>query len=217
MCIYNLKKIPIFNLCFNVAWMVLFDRKYINISLPDACFMALTLYIIIGISSWRVRKHQDNLIKDGVGKEAWFIRFFLQNGIAFYATWVTVATHLNVAMVMHYTGGVANDISCTTALGILLFVTILWFLTETILLDAFTRYLFSPYIVLIVALSGSLAKNYDLELRYRNSILSIIILGMAILFLLLKVIILLVRHFRVPSFPKSYSPTTSEKSLRLES
>ncbi|XP_069118109.1 uncharacterized protein [Argopecten irradians] len=222
--IYQLPVMPpviyiiyIFNLCFNVAWMVLFDRKYINISLPDACFMALTLYIIIGISSWRVRKHQDNLIKDGVGKEAWFIRFFLQNGIAFYATWVTVATHLNVAMVMHYTGGVANDISCTTALGILLFVTILWFLTETILLDAFTRYLFSPYIVLIVALSGSLAKNYDLELRYRNSILSIIILGMAILFLLLKVIILLVRHFRVPSFPKSYSPTTSEKSLRLES
>ncbi|XP_069118123.1 uncharacterized protein [Argopecten irradians] len=222
--IYQLPVMPpaiyiifILNICTNIAWIILFDRKFINICLAVIILMALTLYIIIAISSWKIRKYQDSMNKDGAGKEAWFIRFFLQNGTAFYATWVTVATHLNVAMIMHYTGGVANDISCTTALGILLFVTILWFLTETILLDAFTRYLFSPYIVLIVAMSGSLAKNYDLELRYRNSILSIIILGMAVLFLLLKIIILLVRHFRVPSLTKTYSPTTSEKSLKLES
>ncbi|XP_033725764.1 LOW QUALITY PROTEIN: uncharacterized protein LOC117315607 [Pecten maximus] len=129
---------------FNVGWMVLFDRKYINISLPDAALMALTLYIILIISCRAVHNNISSLIKDGAGKEAWFIRFFLQNGIAFYATWVTVATHLNVAMVMHYSGGVANDISCTTALGLLIFFVILWFLTETILLDVYTRYVFSP-------------------------------------------------------------------------
>ncbi|XP_033725752.1 uncharacterized protein LOC117315597 [Pecten maximus] len=221
--IYQLPVMPpaiyivyILNLGFNVGWMVLFDRKYINISLPDAALMAFTLYIILGISCRAVRNNISSLVKDGAGKEAWFIRFFLQNGIAFYATWVTVATHLNVAMVMHYSGGVANDISCTTALGLLIFFVILWFLTETILLDVYTRYVFSPYIVLVIALSGSLAKNFDLDLRYRNSILSVLLLGMSGFFLLLKVIIILVRHNSTPLSPTVYTPTTSEKAIKSE-
>ncbi|XP_060070056.1 uncharacterized protein LOC132550063 [Ylistrum balloti] len=221
--IYQLPVMPstiyityILNLCFNVAWMMLFDRKYINISLPTAAIMALTLFVILIISCRAVHNNLSVLIKDGAGKEAWFIRFFLQNGIAFYATWVTVATHLNLAMVMHYSGGVANDIACTTALGMLIFFVILWFLTEITLLDNYTRYLFSPYIVLVIALSGSLAKNFDLDLRYRNSITSFILLGISGLFLILKLIIILVRHNRAPLSASGHTPTSSEKSFKLE-
>ncbi|OWF39584.1 uncharacterized protein LOC110464883 [Mizuhopecten yessoensis] len=219
--IYQLPVMPpaiyivyILNLGFNIAWMLLFDRKYIEIALADIILMALTLYAILIISSRAVRKNLSVLIKDGAGKEAWFIRFFLHNGIAFYVTWVTVATHLNVAMVMHYSAGVANDISCTIALGMLTFFVMLWFVTENVLLDAYTRYLFSPYIVLVVALIGSIAKNFDLELRYRNSILSVILLSMSGFFLFLKLIIIIVRHNRAPLSPTVYSPTTSEKSTK---
>ncbi|XP_069122634.1 uncharacterized protein [Argopecten irradians] len=221
--IYQLPVMPpsiyiiyILNLGFNIGWMVLFDRKYINISLPDAALMAITLYIVLGISCTAVHNNLNRLIKDGGGKEAWFIRFFLQNGVAFYATWVTIATHLNLAMVMHYSGGVANDIACTVALGVLLFFVILWFMTETILLDVYTRYLFSPYIVLVVGLSGSLAKNFNLDLRYRNTILSVIILGLSGFFLLLKIILILVRHNSKPLSSTVYLQTTSEKSQKPE-
>ncbi|XP_060070133.1 uncharacterized protein LOC132550133 [Ylistrum balloti] len=217
--IYQLPVMPpaiyiiyILNLGLNVAWMILFDRKYIEIALADIILVTLTLYVILGISCRAVHNNLSVLIKDGAGKEAWFIRFFLQNGVAFYATWVTVATHLNVAMVMHYSGGVANDIACTTVLGMLLFFVISWFLSENILLDNYTRYMFSPYIVLVIALTGSIAENFDLELRYRNSILSVTILCVSSIFLFLKFIIILLRHNRVPLSPMVYTPTTSDKS-----
>ncbi|XP_060070134.1 uncharacterized protein LOC132550134 [Ylistrum balloti] len=219
--IYQLPVMPptiyityILNLGFNIAWIILFDRKYVNISLPDAALMALTLYVILIISCRAVRNNLSVLIKDGAGKEAWFIRFFLQNGIAFYATWVTVATHLNLAIVMCYSGGVANDIASTTALSMLTFFVILWFMTENILLDNYTRYIFSPYIVLVIALTGSITKNFDLDLRYRNSILAVILLGISGFFVVLKLIIILIRHNRKPLSPTVYKPTSTEKVMK---
>ncbi|OWF39583.1 uncharacterized protein LOC110464882 [Mizuhopecten yessoensis] len=198
----------IINNIANVAWLFVWDSQEIIWSLVVIAITPITLYVALAISFQRLYHNLGNLNKENAVKDIWLIRFLVQNGMALYAAWVTIATLLNVSMVMIYKGNVSNEDSCTVVLGILSFFIGTWVVLDNTILDPYVRYTFSPYITITVALGGVVAKNYDLALRERNSLFSLTLLIIAAVLLVTKFIIMTVRHFRDPISPKiEYEPT----------
>lgn len=188
----------IINNCAVVTWLFLWDRQYLNWALLVIAFTPLTLYICLFISFRRLYANLNVLSKAGAVKDIWLTRIFLQNGIAFFATWVSIATLLNFAIVLTYYWSVEMQVSVSIALGILSFFIISWFLLDIFVIDKFVRYTITPYIVVVVALVGSVQKNFDLDDNYRNSIFLVVLLAVAGVALLLKLVIMLIRACRTP-------------------
>jgi hypothetical protein len=184
----------IINNVLNISWLLLFDREIMIGGLVVIALMWLTLVIPLGISHKAVNDNLGVLRKNGLMREAWLIRFLVQNAHAFYVTWVTVATLLNLAIVLTYDVGLDQSLSSTIALGILGGEILLWLILDFFVLPKYTNYLFSPYIVLPVALGGSLAKNMDLWAT--NTIITVALLGVAFLALIIKIVLMIVRHCR---------------------
>lgn len=198
----------ILNNISNIAWLFAWDRMKIAIALPLIALTPFTLYICLFFSLRRLYVNLDFLTRNGLTLDVWLIRMLIQNGIAFYAAWVTVATLINLGIVMTYGDGsdvththVRQDVSSTVVLGIVTVEIILWFTLDLVVFDKFTRYLFSPYITLTVAFAGIVQKNYNLDTAYRNSVFSVILLATAATCLVVKVTTMIWRHFKRPIQP----------------
>ena len=68
-------------------------------------------------------------------KEVWFIRMFVLNAFGIYATWVTVATLINLGVVLTYKIGFDNELSSTISLAILAFLTVIWTFMDLLVTD----------------------------------------------------------------------------------
>ncbi|XP_033725716.1 uncharacterized protein LOC117315576 [Pecten maximus] len=203
--IYQLPVLPpviyIAYICNNISlvtWLFVWDRKELIWALVTIAILPITLVVALFFSFRRLYHNIGKLKEEEAVREIWLIRFLVQNGMAFFCAWVTIATLLNAAMVMTYKGNLTNEDACTTALGILSCIIVTWFLLDNTVLDRYVRYIFSPYITFTVGLSGAVAKNYDIELHYRNSIFLLSLLVMAAVMMVAKFIIMFVRHFRNP-------------------
>lgn len=206
----------ILNNAFNVAWLFAWDRMKLAVALPLIALTPFTLYICLFFSFKTLYDNLDYLTRNGLIVDIWLIRFFIQNGIAFYAAWVTVATLLNMGMVLTYREGsdvtdtyLAQDDSSTIVLAIVTVEILLWFTLDLFVFDKYTRYTFAPYITLTVAFAGVVQKNYNLDTAYRNSIYSLILLIVAAIFLVVKVTVMIWRHFKRPIQPllTDFKPT----------
>ncbi|XP_060070070.1 uncharacterized protein LOC132550078 [Ylistrum balloti] len=203
--IYQLPVLPpiiyvlyIFNNICLVSWLFVWDRKELIWALVTIALLPITLAIALFFSFRRLYHNLEELTEDEAVRDIWLIRFLVQNGMAFFGAWVTIATLLNAAMVMTYRGNLTNEDACTTALGILSCIIVTWFLLDNTILDRYVRYTFSPYITLTIGLSGAVAKNYDIQLHYRNSIFLLTLLVVAAVMLITKFHIMIFRHFRKP-------------------
>lgn len=185
----------IINNILNIAWLITWDREELIAALPLIALQPVTLYISLTCSHLYLNRNITTLRKMKMEREIWFVRFLIQNGMAFYATWVTVATLLNMAIVMTYDGDVSQPLSSTIALSILSVELVIWVFVDIIILDNYTRYTFTPYITIVVALSGIMSKNYDLDTAEQNSIFTLVLLILAILFLVAKIFVMIWRHF----------------------
>ncbi|XP_013394717.1 uncharacterized protein LOC106162124 [Lingula anatina] len=176
----------------NVVWLILWDRLLSAWALPCIALVPFTLYICLFISFRRLNDNKVTMINQGYRKDVWLTRFLTQNGMAFYATWTTIATLLNVAIVMTYDGSVAMETSCTAVLGILAVELLFWFTLDNFVLDKFTRYLFSPFIIILLALTASLVQGYDPTKT--NKIFTMVLLGIASVMAITKVAFMIWRH-----------------------
>ncbi|XP_077983224.1 uncharacterized protein LOC144438068 [Glandiceps talaboti] len=129
-------------------------------------------------------------------KEVYAIRVLVHNGLAFYATWCTIATLLNLAMTLAYFIGIPQHTASTVALSILSVEIVAWFIVENFVFEQFLRYTVSPYLVIFIALSGSLTKNWDP--KKTNSIFTIALLGVAVLLSVIRVGLLIWRQINRP-------------------
>ena len=188
----------IINNLFVITWSFLWDRQYIGWACFVIVFTPLTLYVSLYFSFYRLYRSLTILRSGGLSKEIWLIRILVQNGVAFFATWVTIATFLNLAIVMNYVWGVGMTTSCIIALSLLAFDILLWFVLETFVVDKYVRYTFSPYVVLIVGLSGSLSKNFDLDKNCATSIMTAVLLVVVVLLAIVKVVLVVYRHRKYP-------------------
>lgn len=206
----------IFNNIFNVAWLFAWDRMKLAIALPLIALTPFTLYVCLFFSFRTLYNNLDYLTRNGLTVDIWLIRLLIQNGIAFYAAWVTIATLLNLGVVLTYKDGsdvtdiyLDQDVSSTIILAIAAAEIVLWFSLDLTVLDKYTRYTFSPYITLTVAFAGVVQKNFDLDTAYRNSVFSLVLLIVAAICLVVKVTVMLWRHFKRPINPllTDFKPT----------
>lgn len=184
------------NMASNCGWMVAFDREQLELSLALLLLITVTLYICLFFSYRSLDRGMDVLVKQKRKADVWLTRFLDQNGLSIYATWVTIASLLNLTFVLQYRSAfdISQQNAATISLGILSAIIAGFLIADWLFLDRYTRYTFTPYLVLIVALTGSLVKNYSEGAR--NTIFTIVLLAVAGAATLVKIVLLVWRHFR---------------------
>ena len=88
------------NFVLNIVWLFLWDRQEFTAAFFVLFFMTAALYPAIVIS----HRNTYNAELDGFNLQwvLWCYRILVNNGLAFYATWITVATNLNLAIAITY-------------------------------------------------------------------------------------------------------------------
>ncbi|KAG5286839.1 hypothetical protein AALO_G00019340 [Alosa alosa] len=92
----------------------------------------------------------------------------VQNGIAVYTTWTTIATLINLTIVLDVSGVSKTD-AATVSLCLLLIEVLGWFIVENFVIDRHVRYILTIYPVVMMALVGNVYKHYDPEAPGRNA------------------------------------------------
>lgn len=95
------------------------------------------------------------------------------------AAWVTIASLLNIGMVLTYSFNVPMPTSCALVLAALLIISLLWFVLQNFTFQPYLNYTYSDWPVILWALSASLAKNWDpsnISARFTLGLLVIVII-----------------------------------------
>jgi len=187
-----------FNMAFNVTWIFLWDREYLVPGVVIIALMFLTLYVCIFFSARGLAQYGEVFVRTNRMYEIGLVRYIVQNGLGMYAAWVTIATLLNLGAVLCYWGGVQQDVVSTAMLAVLLVEALLYWTLDNFVLDRHLRYMWTPYIVLHIALIGSLTGNWDPTKR--NCIFTIVILCIGFTLTVIKVIIAVWRWRNTPIF-----------------
>ncbi|XP_067686822.1 uncharacterized protein [Haliotis asinina] len=208
--------VSILNWMCVITWTFVWGWGHVWVAFVFLAIIFITIYICIGLSYRALAQHNDALVKQGRTVDIWLMRMLVQNGLAFYGAWCTIATLLNLAMALTYTSHPQFDqsTSSTISLSILSIELTVFALSDWTIMDKYSRYTFSPYIVVIVALSGSMIKNWN-PLK-TNSIFTAALLGVSILCFLTKMVFMFWRHCRDSGTNRAELPVTAEKqSIRL--
>lgn len=194
----------IINNGLNFGWLMLWDRFLPLYALIDLALIVFTLYICMLLSHRQLDRIAHYLISAGSTKDIWLIRILVHNGLAVYATWTTIATLLNLTIVLIYEADMEMNLAGTISLSALGFELLLWFILDVTVFDRYVRYTVMPYLVVVFALTGSIADNWDTE--NRNSYISAGLLGLSVVFSFAKIFVAIWRHKRQPL----YESTTEE-------
>ncbi|MEQ2288319.1 hypothetical protein AMECASPLE_021436 [Ameca splendens] len=154
---------------FNISWLLVWDR---GLMIPALIFLILiifTNYSMVCFICHGLHIYGPWLNKNSKA-DLWLIRVLVLNGVMIYTTWTTIATFLNLTIVLKYEANMSSADSATLSYSLLTVVLLAWFIVENFVLDKYLRYVFIPYVVVIWALTGNLDKNYDTSSPSRNGI-----------------------------------------------
>ncbi|XP_051971065.1 uncharacterized protein si:ch211-161h7.5 [Xyrauchen texanus] len=189
----------ILNMLLNIGWLLLWDRKVMIASLIFLALIAFTNYLMIFFSchglkeygAWLNKYHKVDL---------WCLRMLVQNAIATYTTWTTIATLINFTIVLNYDAGMTRSDAGTVSLSILLGEVVAWFIVENIVFEKHLRYILTVYPVVIVALIGNMTKNFKAANPSRNGIFIAVLLGLACALFAIRVVLIIWRHIKHPLY-----------------
>ncbi|XP_067309945.1 uncharacterized protein si:dkey-29d8.3 isoform X2 [Pseudorasbora parva] len=188
----------IINMILNSTWLVMWERELMIPALMVLALIAFTNYLLVFFSCIGLRTH-GSWLKQHHQKDLFCIIVLVQNGIATYATWTTIATLLNFTIVLDL-ASVSPTNAATSSLCILLLEVIIWFIVENFLIEKHVRYILTIYPVIIYALIGSLSKHYDAAAPGRNAVFSVVLLVMVCIVLAVRVGLVVWRHRTLPLF-----------------
>jgi hypothetical protein len=134
----------IVNLLSNFGWLLVFSR-------PSSLYGAA---IIAHRNSYQASFDLRRIYN-------WAYRILVNNGLAFYAAWVTVATLLNVTYVLQFSLKFGAEVSSIISLCILTILVAAYFAMDIYFFEKYLRYTFSHYVQLLIAFTGILAKNFS--------------------------------------------------------
>ncbi|KPP56657.1 hypothetical protein Z043_125708 [Scleropages formosus] len=187
------------NMILNIVWLFLWDREQLVAGLVVLALIAFTNYLVIFFCCHGLHLYGAWLNKDHK-VDLWAIRVLILNGVGVYATWTTIATLLNFSVVLEYSAGASRAGAGTVGLSLLLTEVIIWFILENVLLERHVRYLLTVYPVVIVALTGNVAKRYDPAAPSRNSIFTAVLLALACALFVLRVLLVVFRCWKQPLY-----------------
>jgi len=199
----------IVNMAANILWIFMFDQEKLEAALGALVFITVSLYFCLGAAMRGLSRHSSELIKQGRRKHVILDIVLVQNGLGIYAGWVTIASLLNLGMVLSYrTVGLDQHIACSISLGVLSLVILLYAILDHVLFEKQFRYLFSPFIPLIMGLIGSLDKNWDSSNANTVNTVTLLVLGCVLL--LVKVARCIYKSITDPLYRSSaaFTPTT---------
>ncbi|XP_047424510.1 uncharacterized protein LOC124995840 [Mugil cephalus] len=197
------------NLGFNFAWLFLWDRKLASASLVLLILISLTNYAVIFFSclglhnygAWLNKYHKADL---------WLHRVLIQNGVAIYATWTTIATLINLTIVLIYEANMSQKDAATLSLSLLTAALVAWFVMENFVLDKHVRFILTIYPVVIWALAGVFTKNYNTEAPTDNNIFIASLLGVACVLFAGRIFLVTWKQIKQPFYqdedPNAMSP-----------
>ncbi|XP_072524831.1 uncharacterized protein [Salminus brasiliensis] len=186
------------NMVLNCTWLVLWDRELMIPALVVLALIALTNYLLIFFSCVGLQAHGARL-KQNHPVDLCCIRVLVQNGVAAYATWTTIATLLNLAVVLNL-ASVSPTNAATASLCLLLVEVIVWFAVENFVVEKHVRYILTVYPVVIYALVGSLSRHYDSTAPGRNAVFTAVLLALACVLFVVRVVLVIWRHRSQPLF-----------------
>lgn len=190
-----------FALACNVAWLLIWDKQYIEVALVFINLMCCTLYVCLGICIRRTYENGAYLARCNLNKDIWVLRLLVQNGLGVYATWASVAAIFNFAVVITYgTSGISakQDVGSTVSLIVFTLEILGWWVFDCFVFEKYLRYLFTPYSVVWTSLLGIITKTWDPT--NRNSIYTATLLCLVTVLGLVKTILAGYRHYKQPLF-----------------
>ena len=195
------------NMALNTAWVFVWDRRHVIPALVILALLTFTLYVLMVISIWSLFKHQDVLAEHGRGNEYRYVIGMVHNAWGIYATWCTIATLLNMCNAFSYAVPLMpQEVSSALSLGILAFEIMLYMLIDLGWWERYTRFLWTPYFVLFWAIGSSLTKNFDSTKP--TSIMLLTLFIAVVFFAILKLVLVIYREKRDPSFGERISRVT---------
>lgn len=171
----------------------MWDRLLFLASFVFLAIQVLSLWLAVASAAVRIVLYRENLIDQGRSSEVTFMNLAVLNGVSMYASWVTVATLLNLGNVLVYqlANPVPNDSACIVILGMLTFLALVYIVLDVTYMERYTRYSLTPYVTVIWALSAIINKNWDV--KNASSIFSAVLLGGISFALVIKVCITVVK------------------------
>ena len=177
------------NLAGNVAWLFVWDREYLTVALGLLLLVTFALYVCIGITMFTLNKHADEMVKGGMKTHITCTIVIVLNGLGLYAAWVSIASLINIVVVLHYTLEIVSQtVASTIFLGCLAFDAVVYACLDLVMFERHFRYVFTPYIVLHMALAGILYKNWDLSGNPEKTVFEIALICCGTFLVILKVI-----------------------------
>jgi len=185
----------ILNIVFISAWLFVWARKQIIAALVVIIIGQICVDTAIAFAMCDLKRFIDGGSDDVNKWDVWCQRMLVQNGLIFYATWTTVASLINIAVVVAYRGSGATTYTASIiSLSILAVFAVGWFVLESFLLTNYATYTFSAYITLIIACSGVYKANNTAKGNGVLKWFSLALVIVAAVFLVVRLIIIGIRH-----------------------
>ncbi|XP_020507725.2 uncharacterized protein [Labrus bergylta] len=201
----------IVNVCLNITWLFLFDRELMLPMLIISAVMMISSYMILFFSCHGMKIYGAWLHKHR-NADLWLFRILVQNGIAVYSTWGTLATLLNLTIYLqHQTEALRCDCAML-ALVLLLMQLSAWFLLENFYLDEHVRYIVTIYPVVILWLTGILSNSSSPESSIY--IFVALILAISCVMFVARAALVTWKHWKQP-FYRDNGPSMSPVEIAL--
>eukprot|EP00795_Rhopilema_esculentum_P004555 gene4555-20810_t len=177
----------------SVCWLIVWSRGHISLAfvilLMHAISLDLCLYLAFkGMENYMSEFPNNEKLPNKV--DVWCVRFLVLNGIMTYASWVSIATCLNLCIALTTDMNVGMSQAAMGVLALLLLIILVWFAMENYFFERYTRFVFIEYIVLIVGLSGIVKRHWTDGSGSQSFALALLALSGCLLIARVAVIIL---------------------------
>ncbi|ELU00553.1 hypothetical protein CAPTEDRAFT_134815 [Capitella teleta] len=173
-------------------WLVLRNHFMLSPSLAVLCLSTACAMGACIIAHRQLSRTGLQLLTMKSGPEIWWTRILLLNGLALYFAWLATLTIINACIVMTYVFGISQSIATTYGLCATAVLATVCAVSDCYYLDRFTRYTLSPYLAVIVTLSGILSRH--ILLKNNNTVLNVCMLCCFAVFFVVRVIVMVTRH-----------------------
>ena len=201
-----------FSLACNVSWLLIWDQEYLEVALVFINLMNGTLYICLVVSIRRLNEHGLAMVRLKLQCEIWTVRILVQNGLAAFATWGSVAAVYNFAVVLIDNMDKKTDqgVGSTVSLTVFSLEIVAWWVMDNFVLERYLRYLITPYLVILITVCGILSKNWNID--NSTTIYTLVLTAFVSILFVSKVVLSIYRHWKRPLFsskPKYRRPVVS--------
>ncbi|KAM7378723.1 hypothetical protein PAMP_004327 [Pampus punctatissimus] len=184
------------NMVMNMIWLVLWDRELMLVALMLLILLVISSYCALCFCCFAT-DYYGLWLQTYYPKDLCCLRILVQNGLALYTTWLSIASLINFSLVLHL-WGVVKSTAATASLCILFAELVGWFILENWVLDRWVRNILTVYPVVIVALLGNIFKHFDPVDPTPNSIFMVVLLVLACVLLVFRVCNVIWRNMRRP-------------------